>query len=115
MEIPHVWNRRLQPTVEAKPGKTRVFPGTGPCLASQDAADLVFGQVWNWTEQFFLSEAGPVAEYPDLLITPRVTLDILQSKMEFPPGKRPEIVWWNNEAKEVLIEAYVESETAEAR
>jgi len=43
--------------------------GTGPGLAHQDAAGRVFGRFWNRTEPFFRSEPGPLAGYPDPLLT----------------------------------------------
>jgi len=41
----------------------------GPGLARQDAAGRVFGRFWNRTEPFFRSEPGPLAGYPDPLLT----------------------------------------------
>jgi len=62
-------NRRLEPTGLAKTGKTRGLTCSGAGLARQAAAGRVFGRVWNRTEQFFRSEPGPLAGYPDPLLT----------------------------------------------
>jgi len=69
IEKPETQNRRLKPTGLAKPGKTRGLTGTGPGLAHQDTAGRVFGRFWNRTESFFCSEPGPLAGYPDPLLT----------------------------------------------
>jgi len=69
IEKPETLNRRLEPTGLAKPSKTRGLTGTGPGLASQDAGGRVFGRFWNRTEPFFRSEPGPLAGYPDPLLT----------------------------------------------
>jgi len=69
METPETQNRRLEPTGQAKPSKTRGLTGTGPGLACQDAAGGVFGQFRNQTERFFLSKPGPLVGFPDPLLT----------------------------------------------
>jgi len=69
IEILETQNRRLEPTGLAKPGKIRGLTGKGPGLARQVAAGRVFGQFWNRTEQVFWSEPGPLAGYPDPLLT----------------------------------------------
>jgi len=43
--------------------------GTGPGSARQDSAGRVFGRFWNRTQPFFRSESGPLAGYPDPLLT----------------------------------------------
>jgi len=53
----------------AKPGKTHGLAGTGPGLAHQDSAGLVFGQVWTQTNPFVRSKPGLLAGYPDLFLT----------------------------------------------
>ena len=53
----------------AKPGKTSGLTGTGQGLACQDAAGWVSGRFWNRTELFFRSKPGPLAGYPDPLLT----------------------------------------------
>ena len=59
----------MEPTGLAKPGKTRGLTGMGMGLAHQEAAGRVFGWVWNRTEPFFWSKPGPLAGYPDPLLT----------------------------------------------
>ena len=68
---PDWWNhcRRLDLTGQTKPSETRSLTGTGPGLDCQEAADQVFGQFWNWTEPLFWSKPGPLAGYPDPLLT----------------------------------------------
>jgi len=66
---PETQNRRLEPTGLAKPGETRGLTGTGPGLARQESAGRVFGQFWNWTDPFLWSKPGPLAGYPDPLLT----------------------------------------------
>jgi hypothetical protein len=43
--------------------------GTGPGLACQVSADRVFGRFWNRTDLFLRSQPGPLAGYPDPLLT----------------------------------------------
>jgi len=62
-------NRRLEPTGLAKPGETRGLTGTGPGLARQESAGRVFGRFWNRTDPFLRSKPGPLAGYPDPLLT----------------------------------------------
>jgi len=62
-------NRRLERTGLAKPGKTRGSLGMGPGLAPQEAEGRVFGRFWNRTELFGWSKPGPLAGYPDPLLT----------------------------------------------
>jgi len=57
----------------AKPGKPRGLMGICPGLAHQEAAGQVSGWVWNQTELFSQSKPGPLAGYPDLLLTLGVT------------------------------------------
>jgi len=59
----------LEPTGLANPGKTRMLMGLGMGLARQDAAGWVFGRFWNQTEPFFWSNHGPLAGYPEPLLT----------------------------------------------
>ena len=66
---PETQNRRLQPKGLAKPGETRGLTGTGPGLARQDSAGRVFGRFWNRTDPFLRSKPGPLAGYPDPLLT----------------------------------------------
>ena len=66
---PDTRNRRLEPTGLAKPVETRGLTGMGPGLARQESAGRVFGQVWNRTDQFLRSKPGPLAGYPDPLLT----------------------------------------------
>jgi hypothetical protein len=54
---------------QAEPGKTRGLTGTGPGLARQHAAGWVLVRFSNRTELFFLSEPGPLAGFPDPLLT----------------------------------------------
>jgi len=62
-------NRRLDPTVQTKPGETSESMVTGPGLDSQEAVGQDVGQFWNRTESFFRSKPGPLAGFPDLLLT----------------------------------------------
>ena len=66
---PGTQNRRLEPTGLAKPGETRGLTGTGPGLACQESAGRVFGRFWNRTDAFLRSKPGPLAGYPDPLLT----------------------------------------------
>jgi hypothetical protein len=66
---PETQNRRLEPTGLAKPGETRGLTGTGPGLARQESAGRVFGRFWNRTDPFLRSKPGPLAGYPDPLLT----------------------------------------------
>ena len=66
---PETQNRRLDPTGIAKPGETRGLTGTGPGLARQESAGRVFGRFWNRTDPFLRSKPGPLAGYPDPLLT----------------------------------------------
>jgi hypothetical protein len=66
---PETQNRRLEPLGLAKPGKTRGLTGTGPGLACQESAGRVFGRFWNRTDLFLRSRPGPLAGYPDPLLT----------------------------------------------
>jgi len=66
---PEMQNRRLDPTGLAKPGETRGLTGTGPGLARQESAGRVFGRFWNRTDPFLRSKPGPLAGYPDPLLT----------------------------------------------
>jgi hypothetical protein len=66
---PKMQNRRLEPTDLAKPGKTRGLTGTGPGLARQASAGRAFGRFWNRTDTFLRSKPGPLAGYPDPLLT----------------------------------------------
>jgi hypothetical protein len=52
-----------------KPGKTRGLTGTVTGLARQEAPGRVFARFWNRTEAFFRSKPGPLAGYPDPLLT----------------------------------------------
>jgi hypothetical protein len=55
----------------AKPGETRGLTGTGPGLASPESVDRVFRRFWNRTDPFLRSKLGPLAGYPDPLLTLR--------------------------------------------
>jgi hypothetical protein len=57
----------------AKPGETRGLTGTGPGLARQESAGRVFGRFWNRTDPFLQSKPGPLAGYPDPLLTLRMS------------------------------------------
>ena len=71
---PETQNRRLDPTGLAKPGEPRGLMGTGPGLARLESAGRVFGRFWNRTDPFLRSKPGPLAGYPDPLLTLVVTL-----------------------------------------
>jgi len=66
---PETQNRKLEPTGLAKPGETCGLTGTGPGLARQESAGRVFGRFWNRTDPFLRSKPGPLAGYPDPLLT----------------------------------------------
>jgi len=66
---PETQNQRSEPTGLAKPGETRGLTGTGPGLARQESAGGVFGRFWNRTDPFLQSKPGPLAGYPDPLLT----------------------------------------------
>jgi hypothetical protein len=70
---PETQNRRLEPTGLVKPGETRGLTGTGPGLARQESAGRVFGRFWNRTDLFLRSKPGPLACYPDPLLTLYIT------------------------------------------
>jgi len=74
---PETQNRRLDPTGLAKPGETRRLMGTGPGLARQELADRVSGRIWNWTDPFLRSKPGPLAGYPDPLLSVGVNLEAM--------------------------------------
>jgi hypothetical protein len=62
-------NRRLDPKGLAKPGKTPGLTGTGPGLARPDSVCRVSDQLLNRTDPFLLAKPGPLAGYPDPLLT----------------------------------------------
>jgi len=66
---PETQNRRLEPTGLAKPAKSRGLTGMGQCFTRQESAGQVFGRFWNWTDPFLQSKPGPLAGYPDTLLT----------------------------------------------
>ena len=53
----------------AKPGETRGLMGTGQGLARQESAGRVFGRFLNRTDPFLRSKPGPLAGYPNPLLT----------------------------------------------
>jgi hypothetical protein len=81
---PETQNRRLEPTGLAKPRETRGLMGTGPGLARQESAGRVFARFWNRTNPFLRSKPGPLAGYPDPLLTlsmSALNLDFQSSSM----------------------------------
>ena len=70
----------------AKPGETRGLTGTGPGLARQESAGRVFGRFWNRTDPFLRSKPGPLAGYPDPLLT-------LPVRVSNPPGQTGSGFW----------------------
>jgi len=68
-EKPETPNWRLDLTGPGKPSKTRGLSGTGHGLDRQAAAGWVFWRFWNRTEPCFWSKHGPLAGYPELLLT----------------------------------------------
>jgi len=62
-------NWRLHQIGLAEPGETPRFVGMGPGLECHDVAGRDFGRVWNWTDLFFQTQPGPLADYPDPLLT----------------------------------------------
>jgi len=52
-----------------KPGESRGLTGTGMGFACQVALGRVVDWVWNQTKPFFRSKPGPLAGYPDPLLT----------------------------------------------
>jgi len=67
-------NRRSEPTGLAKPGETRGLMRSGLGLTRQVSAGRVFGRVYNQTNPFLRFKPGPLAVYPDLLLTLGPTL-----------------------------------------
>jgi len=70
---PETQNRRLEPPGVAKPGETRGLTGTGPGFTRQDPAVRVIGRFLNRTDLFLRSKPGPLASYPDPLLTLELT------------------------------------------
>jgi len=66
---PETQNWRLEATGQAQPGETRGLTGRGPGLARQESAGRVFGRFRNRTDPFLRSKPGPLAGYPDPLLT----------------------------------------------
>ena len=66
---PKPQNQRFEPMGLAKPGETRGLTGIGPCLARQESSGRVFRLVWNRTHPFLQSKPGPLAGYPEPLLT----------------------------------------------
>jgi len=71
IEQPDMQNRRLDPTDLAKCGETHGSTGMGPGLDHQEVTGQVSGWFWNRTELFSRSKAGPLAGYPDRMVTQR--------------------------------------------
>ena len=69
----------------AKPGETRGLMGTGPGSDHQEAAGRVFGRVWNRTKVFSQSKPGPLAGYPDTLLTLTAVNSRYESTWDFWP------------------------------
>jgi len=69
IEKPETQKRRLDLTGLAKPSETHGLMGKWPGLDCQDTAGQVFGRFWNQIELFFRSKPGPLAGYPDWLLT----------------------------------------------
>lgn len=69
IEQPDHWNDRLEMPGLVKPGNSQPFTGTDTGEGLQEVADQVFGRVCNWTELFWLSKPGPLANYLDPLLT----------------------------------------------
>jgi hypothetical protein len=59
----------LEQTGLAELVETRGLTGTGLGLARQESAGGVFGRVWNRTDTFLRSKPGPLAGYPDPMLT----------------------------------------------
>ena len=74
---PETYNPRLEQMGQAKRDEKWELMGMGPGLAHQQSAGRVFGWVWNWTDQFLGPKPGPLAAYPDPLLTPTVSEDFL--------------------------------------
>jgi len=62
-------NRTSEPTGPAKPGKIHGLTGTRPGLAHQDSVGRVSVQFWDRTDPFLRAKPGPLAGYPDPLLT----------------------------------------------
>jgi len=78
---PATQNQRLEPPGLAKSGETRGLTGTGPGLPRQESAGRVFGRFWNRTDPFLRSKHGPLACYPDPLLTLGDRLQIVINKL----------------------------------
>ena len=74
---PETQNQRFEPTGLVQRSQTCRLTGTGPGLARQQAAGRVFGPVCNRTDPFWRSKPGPLAGYPDPLLTPSMASDIV--------------------------------------
>jgi hypothetical protein len=66
---PETQNRTLEPTGLAKPGDTRMLTGMGLGSARQESAGRVFARFCNRTDPFLRFKPGPLAGYPDPLLT----------------------------------------------
>jgi hypothetical protein len=86
IEQTEMQNWRLDPTGSAKPGETSRLMGTSQGLDRPEAAGRVFGLFWNRTEPLIRSEPGPLARYPDPLLT-LVTLTVLSSPRSMNIGR----------------------------
>jgi hypothetical protein len=82
---PETQNRRLELTGLAKPRETRWLTGKGPGLARQESVCRVFGRFWNRTDPFLRSKPGPLAGYPDLLLSLLQSLLPLRLARHSPP------------------------------
>jgi hypothetical protein len=69
IEKPENENWRLQLKSQAKPGQPCGLKGTGMGLACKEVAGQGFGHFWNKTETCIWSKLGPLAAYPDLVLT----------------------------------------------
>ena len=66
---PKMQNCRLELTGLPKPGETCGLMDTDPGLAWHDSVCWFFRRVWNLTDTFLRSKPGPLAGYPDSLLT----------------------------------------------
>jgi len=71
---PDIQSQRLEPTGSTKPGETRGLRDMVPALDCREAAGRCFGRFWIRTKPFFTPTPGPLAGYPEPLLTLPINL-----------------------------------------
>jgi hypothetical protein len=100
---PETRNRSLEQKGQAIPVATRGLTGTGPGLAPQESAGLVFGRVWNRTDPFLRSKPRPLAGCPDPLLT------LIRWAARLNPGPGPQLARTINELTRALCAHCIEA------